>query len=259
MTQYVTTVESGWTASCTLNLPEKRNPISAAMRSALIHELDALRANPAVRAVVITGAGSAFCSGLDLEALAAQAALSPAEHLADSQSIADFMAYLAAYPKPTIAAVNGPAVAGGAGLAMLCDITIVSTKAYFSFSEVKIGFVPAIVGVYLQRIIGPKAAREILLTARKVPADEAVSLGLANKAVAPDDLLRCAAEIADVIAQNSPAAVTATKKLLYQGENGSIEESINSAVEINAQARNSADCKEGVKAFLEKRPPQWLS
>jgi len=259
MAQYVTTVESELTASCTLNLPEKRNPISAAMRSALIGELELLRVKPSVRAVIITGAGSAFCSGLDLEALAAQATLSPAEHLADSQSIADFMAYLAAYPKPTIAAVNGPAVAGGAGLAMLCDITVVSTKAYFSFSEVKIGFVPAIVGVYLQRIIGPKAAREILLSGRKVSADEAVSLGLANKAATPDDLLRTAAEFADLIARNSPAAVTATKKLLYRGENGSIEEGIKSAVEINAQARSSADCKEGVQSFLEKRPPQWFS
>lgn len=259
MAQYVTTVESGFTARITLNLPEKRNPISAAMRSALIEALDALKSKSSVRAVIITGAGNAFCSGLDLESLAAQSALSPSEHLADSQSIADFMAYIASYPKPTIAAVNGPAMAGGAGLALLCDVTLVSTQAYFSFSEVKIGFVPAIVGVYLQRAIGPKAAHDLLLTGRKVSADESVALKLANRAVPPEDLLRQAAEIADLIAQNSPSAVGATKHLLFHSGNSKIEESINLAVKINAEARSTADCKEGVRAFLEKRPPQWLS
>lgn len=257
MAQIVTTVESGKAACCTLNLPEKRNPISAEMRCALVEALEVLREKDSVRAVIITGEGNAFCSGLDLEALAGQSQRSAAEHHADSQSIADFMRYIASYPKPTIAAVNGPAVAGGFGLALVCDITLAASSAYFCFSEVKIGFVPAIVGMYLRRIAGPKIARDLLLTARKVPADEALRLGLINRVVALEDLLREAGEIADLIAKNSPEAVTATKSLLFRSENISIEESLRLAVEINARARTTEDCKEGVKAFLEKRLPHW--
>jgi len=257
MAQIVTTVESGSHAVCTLNLPEKRNPISKEMRDALVEALEALRQKSHVRAIIITGAGTAFCSGLDLAALASQAQRKAAEHLADSQSISDFLRYVATYPKPTIAAVNGPAVAGGCGLALVCDLTIASSEASFCFSEVKIGFVPAIVGIYLQRAVGSKTARDLLLTARKLPADEALLLGLISKVVPGTDLLRHAAEIADQIAKNSPVAIAMTKSLLIRSENISLEESLRLAVEINAQARTTEDCKEGVKAFLEKRLPQF--
>src|SRR3954464_3993062 len=117
MTNLVTIVESGSRALCTLNLPEKRNPISKEMREALVEALEALRLNPSVRVVLITGAGSAFCSGLDLASLAEQAQRSASEHQQDSQSISEFLRYIASYPKPTVAVVNGPAVAGGCGLA----------------------------------------------------------------------------------------------------------------------------------------------
>src|ERR1041385_6031776 len=118
MAEIVTTLESGSFAVCTLNLPEKRNPISKPMRDALVQALERLRQQPA-RSVIITGAGSSFCSGLDLASMAEQAQRSGAEHQGDSQSIADFLRYVATYPKPTIAAVNGPAVAGGCGLALV--------------------------------------------------------------------------------------------------------------------------------------------
>ena len=156
MSEIVTVERLNRYALCTLNLPQKRNPISPAMRVALVQTLEALKHDDEMRSVVITGAGGAFCSGLDLEELSLELS-KPAElHRTDSQSIADFFDYIVHYAKPTIAAVNGPAVAGGCGLALLCDITVMSDAAFLSFSEVKIGFVPALVGVYLERIIGQK-------------------------------------------------------------------------------------------------------
>ena len=189
MSELVTVQVSDHYALCTLNLPEKRNPISPEMRSALIAVLEKLRTNTNVRSVAITGAGASFCSGLDLESLAAQLDKTPQEHRADSQSIADFFSYIVHYPKPTIAAVNGfPAVAGGCGLALLCDMTIMSADAYFSFSEVKIGFVPALVGVYLERMVGPKVSRELLFTARRIPAAEALEKRLVTAVVPAAEL-----------------------------------------------------------------------
>ena len=245
------------TALLTLSLQDKRNPLSAAMRAALKDALEAVRTNDRIRAVMITGSGSAFCSGLDLQSLAEQANLSESEHLADSLSIHHFFEYIASYPKPTIAAVNGPAIAGGCGLALLCDLTIASEDAFFCFSEVKIGFIPALVGVYLQRMVGAKIAHDLLLTARKVPAPEALSVGLVTRVVPRAELLATARECAEQIAQNSPMALQISKSLLHKAMHMPIEKALELAVEVNAQARSSPQCKEGVRAFLEKRAPNW--
>ena len=245
------------TAVCTLSRPDKRNPLSLLMRDALRQALEELRTDAAVRSVIITGAGKAFCSGLDLQALADPSTLSSSEHLADSQSIHQFFETIAHYPKPTIAAVNGPAIAGGCGLALLCDVTLASDSAYFCFSEVKIGFVPALVGVYLQQMVGVKAAREMLLTARRIPAAEALRLRLVSEVVTDAALLSRALEVAHEINAHSPAALQATKVLLLQTQSLSFERGLEQAVEVNAQARSSPECIEGVRAFLEKRKPRW--
>lgn len=252
----VSVAEHGHYAIVTLTQPAKRNPISAAMRAAIRTALDDLRAKP-VRCLIITGEGSAFCSGLDLDGLAQQAKLSPAEQHADTRSIAEFFAYLAAYPKPTIAAVNGPAVAGGCGVAMLCDITLASETAFFCFSEVKIGFVPALVGVYLQLLVPPKIARELLLTARRVTAAEAKAIGLVNEVTPPEKLLPRAIEIAEQLSQNGPQALQSTKTLLEKASKLQLEAALALAAEVNAQARGSSECQEGVRAFLEKRAPSF--
>ena len=244
-------------AVCTLNQPDKRNPISAAMRDALGAALEQLKTVKEVRSVIITGAGKAFCSGLDLEALAQQTKLWESAHLADSNSIADFFNYVLKYPKPVIAAVNGPAIAGGCGLAMMCDVTIASADASFSFSEVKIGFVPAIVGVYLERIVGLKHAREMLLTARKIPAVEALQCGLINEVVPAEQLMVRATTLADAISKNAPAAMATTKDLISRTLNVPLDKALELAVEVNARARKSPECAEGINAFLQKRPPNW--
>ena len=244
---------------CTLNRPEKRNPISAEMRVALHSKLQELLADQDIRSVIITGAGSAFCSGLDLDGLSAQSRLSPDEHAADSKSIADFLEFVRTYPLPTIAAVNGPAVAGGCGLALLCDVTLAVPEAFFSFSEVKIGFVPALVGVYLERIIGAKSARELLLTGRRVSAEEAAKLGMINAIVPASELPERAQALAETLAQNGPEALTLTKALLTRTAGADLAEALKLAVEVNAKARISAECREGVAAFLGKRSPAWAN
>jgi methylglutaconyl-CoA hydratase len=257
MSELVTVQTLNHSAVCTLNVPHKRNPISPELRASLIAALDSLIHNDQVRSVIITGAGSAFCSGLDLEALSEQLQKTPEEHRADSQSIAEFFSYIVHYPKPTIAAVNGPAVAGGCGLALLCDFTLMSSAAFLSFSEVKIGFVPALVGIYLERMVGPKVSRDLLLTGRKVAAEEALALRLVTAVVEGVHLHEKATELALHLAKNSPVALRRTKALLTRAQALPLAESIALAVEINASARRTSECAEGVHAFLEKRVPKW--
>jgi methylglutaconyl-CoA hydratase len=257
MADIVALESRGHFALCTLNLPEKRNPISPAMRAALRTSMEQLLADEQIRSVIITGAGSAFCSGMDLQALSEQSSLSPEHHAADSQSIADFFEFIRTYPKPTIAAVNGPAVAGGCGLALLCDFALASEEAFFSFSEVKIGFVPALVGVYLERMIGAKAARDLLLTGRRVSAEEALRLGLITAVAPASMLLEQTAELAGVLAQNGPAALRATRELLTRASSLPLQNALKLAIEVNAAARITPECREGVAAFLAKRAPSW--
>ncbi len=147
---------SGEIATVTLNRPDKRNAISAAMIADLLAAFAEAEANPA-RIVILTGAGKAFCAGMDLDALKALAKQSPTEHLEDSRRTARLYRRIWSFPKPTIAAVNGAAVAGGCGLATLCDFTIAAPEAKFGYPEVRIGFIPAIVSVFLTRQIGREA------------------------------------------------------------------------------------------------------
>jgi len=241
---------------CTLNRPEKRNPISPAMRAELRTALLKVQ-DKGARSVILTGAGSAFCSGLDLEGLSEQSKLSPAQHAADSQSIADFFEFIRTYPLPTIAAVNGPAVAGGCGLALLCDITLAVPETFFCFSEVKIGFVPALVGVYLERMTGAKVARDLLLTGLRVGAEEARQLGLINAVVPAAELLDRATKLAEMLASNGPQALKLTKELLTKASGLNLSEALKLAVKVNARARLTPECREGVAAFLAKRNPAW--
>ena len=161
------------------------------------------------------------------------------------------------FPKVTIAAVNGAAVAGGCGLATLCDFTLASSEAKFGYTEVRIGFVPAIVSAFLLRQVGEKQARDLLLTGRIIGAEEAFRMGLVNEIVAPDKLLGRARDLAASLLSNSPASLLATKRLLKRYASESLDREIAAAVEENARIRRTADFREGVSSFLEKRNPRW--
>jgi len=244
-------------AVVTLNRPEKRNPLPYRKDDGLLPVLDALETDREVRAVVLTGAGKAFCSGLDLEAMQEIQKLSAAQNRAASKQVRDFFERIRSFSKPIVAAVNGPAFAGGAGLAVACDLAVMSAEASISYSEARIGFVPVIVGVYLERAAGERTARDLLLTARAVPAAEAKELRLVNEVVPPERVLPRAEELAAQFASLSPQSLALTKELLARASGLPLKTALSLAVQANAKARGTADCKEGVAAFLEKRKPNW--
>src|SRR6202047_5289213 len=179
---------SGEIAKITLNRPDKRNAINTQMIAELQSALDAIEKSHS-RVVIVTGAGKAFCAGMDLEMLAAIAKQSPSENQEDSRRMAKMFRRIWSFSKPLIAAVNGHALAGGCGIATLCDFTIAVPEAKFGYTEVKIGFLPAIVSVFLTRQIGEKRARDLLLTGRQVNGPEAKELGLINEIVPADKLM----------------------------------------------------------------------
>ena len=246
----------GGIATITLNRPDKRNAISFDLIDDLLRALDEVAKSDAL-VLIITGAGKAFCSGLDLDNLKSLLGRSPEQNLQDSQIMVRLFRSLYEFPKVTIAAVNGPAIAGGTGLALLCDFTIAVPEAKFGYTEVRIGFVPAIVSTFLLRQVGEKQARDLLLTGRIFGADEAMRLGLINEIVPPESLMKRARELAAVLMENSAASLRATKKLLTDHARAELDTQIEAAVRENAAIRSTADFREGISAFLEKRKPVW--
>jgi methylglutaconyl-CoA hydratase len=242
----------------TLNRPEKRNALNSLLIEELTAALEAAAGSPC-GVVILTGAGSAFCAGLDLEHLQTMSAKSPAEHRKDSESIAKLLRTLYDFPNPTIAAVNGPAIAGGMGLATVCDFTLAVPEAKFGYTEVRIGFIPAVVASFLLRQVGEKRTRELLLSGRIIKAPEALELGLVTRIVAEQDLLREADKLAQSLLRNSPESMRSVKHLLSRHAKERLDRELEEAIEWNARQRATADFQEGVRAFLEKRTPVWPS
>jgi methylglutaconyl-CoA hydratase len=243
-------------ASIALNRPEKRNAISYELSAELLAALAEVSSSEAL-VLILTGRGKAFCSGMDLENLKALLGRSPDENRTDSETMARLFRSLAEFPKPTIAAVNGAALAGGCGLATLCDFTLAVPEAKFGYTEVRIGFVPAIVSSFLLRQIGEKRARELLLTGKIISAEEAHRWGMVNEIVAPEQLLERARELAGQLLENSPLSLAATKRLLGEFVRSERDAEIRLAVEENAAIRAKQDFREGITSFLEKRKPRW--
>lgn len=261
-------------ATLTFNRPEKRNAISPEMIEELLEALDEIEHGPA-RAAILTGAGRAFCSGMDLDALQALAAQFP-EHptekgrtaaailaqpseasLEDSRRMRHMFHRIYTFPRPLIAAVNGPAIAGGCGIATLCDFTLAAPEARFGYTEVRIGFIPALVSVFLLHQIGEKAARDLLLTGRIIDPSEALRIGLITEMVPGDKLLGRARELAAQLIENSPTSLAYTKRLLSDIFRSRLERDLELAMKENARIRSTADFREGLAAFLEKRKAVW--
>lgn len=240
----------------TLNRPERRNAISPEMQMELIAAMED-SATSGCRVIVFVGAGDAFCAGLDLSALQAMREKTAAEHREDAERIARLFRTLYELPVPTIAAVHGPAIAGGTGLAMICDFTLAAPEARFGFTEVRIGFVPALVSAFLALQIGDKRSRDLLLTGRLFDAEQAFRLGLVQEVVGSEDLAPRVQALAESLERNSPQALAATKRLLAAQNKVWLDAAIEIGLEANARARNTADFYEGVAAFLEKRKPIW--
>jgi methylglutaconyl-CoA hydratase len=239
-----------------LNRPEKRNAITTQMIADLQSALDAIEKTN-TRVVIITGTGKAFCAGIDLELLQTIAQQTPAENQDDSRRIAKMFRKIWSYSRPMIAAVNGHALAGGCGIATLCDFTLSVPEAKFGYTEVKIGFLPAIVSVFLSRQIGEKRCRDLLLTGRLVEALEAKELGLVNEIVPSEKLLARAHELAGDLLAASPSSITRAKHLLVSAAAAGVDQDLERAVLESARVRCTPDFKEGLAAFLEKRKPIW--
>lgn len=242
----------------TLNRPDRRNALNPQMIAELTHALADSAVCPC-GVVVLTGAGTSFCSGMDLENLKSLSDQRPEDQRADAESTMWMMRRLYELSKPTIAAVNGAAIAGGAGLATLCDFTLAAPKAKFGYTEVRIGFIPAIVSVFLLEMIGEKKAKALLLSGRMLDAEEALSLGLVTEVVPEDELIPRALALSALLLKNSSESMAAVKKMLSAYAKDRLDRDLARAMRWNEKIRNSPDFREGIRAFLEKRDPVWPS
>jgi len=249
---------SGPVLTLTLNRPEVRNALSAELVDVLTVALDEAGGDDSVRVVVLTGTGRAFSAGADLSALQALQSASAEANLADSERLARLFETIYTLPKPVVAKVQGHAIAGGCGLAAVCDVSLVADGVKLGFTETRIGFVPAIVSVFVVRKLGEAAARDLLLRGHLIDADEAERIGLVTRAVPPDELDEATDALCHELAtETSASAVALTKRLLADVATMGLSEGLSYAARLNALARATDDCRAGVEAFLSKTDPPW--
>ncbi len=241
----------------TLNRPDVRNALSQELRERLLEALLETLNDKTIRAVILTGAGKIFCAGMDLAELETLQQKSYEENLEDATRLGQLFELIYTFPKPVIAAVNGHAVAGGAGLASVCDFVVMSEEANLGYSEVKLGFVAALVSVFLIRQVGERRSRDLLLSARLIEAKEGLEFGLVNEIQASNKVMTRALELAQQLLQNAPNALATTKRLLADLPSLSLQESLRHAAKVNAEIRGGEELREGIRAFLEKRQAQW--
>ncbi|MCC6573574.1 MAG: enoyl-CoA hydratase/isomerase family protein [Planctomycetes bacterium] len=244
-------------ATLYLNRPDKRNALNADLVRVLNEELRRMENSVSIRMVFLRGNGPAFCAGADLAEIQAMQNATYDQNLKSSEALRELFTRLATFPKPTAAIVHGAALAGGCGLATCCDFVIAGDQASFGYPEVRIGFIPALVMVLLTHQIGERATRDLCISGRTLDAHEAMRIGLVTKVVSPDKLDDTAMELAKGLAQNSSQAMASVKAAFWKIHEMGVEEALKKAAELNAKARESDDCKEGIAAFLEKRKPRW--
>ena len=243
--------QKGNTGIITLNRPEKRNALHPDLVKQLKDKLKEIEKDDDVKSVIITGAGKAFCAGADLSYLNDLSKFSSVENEKDSEELAGLFLMIYKYPKPIIAAVNGAAIAGGCGLASVCDIIVAHPEhAKFGYSEVKIGFLPAIVSTFLIRRVGEGLARELLISGKIISGERAYQIGFAN--YLNNNALDGAIEVTSNINNNSSLSMKMTKNMIETVSNLSVDDSVNYCVRLNAVSRASDDFKNGIKSFLKK-------
>lgn len=251
--------EAGRMARITLNTPDKRNALSAEMVKAISKALGQAAASSEAKVIIITGNGPAFCAGADLLALSKMQSEGYATNLADSLALRDLFLQMYSLPKVIIARINGHAIAGGCGLAALADFSFAISEAKLGYTEVKIGFIPALVSAFLVRKIGEGKARELLLSGELISAEKAVQYGLINRVL--DNSEQLDTEIIKLaetlIYSNSLQAMAQTKVLLASMSGAGLFENLNLAAEANASARTTPDCIKGVNAFLNRERLVW--
>jgi methylglutaconyl-CoA hydratase len=241
----------------TLNRPDKRNAFSRALIADLTAAVERARDDAAARCVLVTGTGSAFCAGMDLAELSASIDADQADIWTDALNLARLFDLIYTLPKPTIAVVNGPAVAGGAGLVSVCDLAVASPAAKIGYPEVRRGLVAAMVLPHLLRHVGERAARWLLLTGELLDAAEALRVGLVNAVVSAEELLSTADRWAKSLAEGGPQALATTKDLLRRFSRQAL--SVEDAARASAEPRLTDECRGGLRAFFAKQQPPWVT
>lgn len=242
----------------TLNRPEKRNALSAELVSELSEAFSKAESDETVKIIILKANGNTFCSGADLEQLKAMQLNTYEENLADSSRLKDLFKKIYTLKKIVIAQVEGYALAGGCGLATVCDFTFCTPESKFGYTEARIGFVPAIVMVFLIRKIGEKKASQLLLGADIISAADALQLGLVNYVVDKTDIEKSVWAFAQkLISQNSSQSLATTKAMIAEVQSKSLDEALEYAAKQNAEARATTDCKKGIQSFLDKKDISW--
>ena len=248
-------------ATLTLNRPEVHNAFDAALVLRLTELLIELKSRPGVRAVVLTGAGRAFSAGADVNWMRSMAACSEDENVEDALHLADLMSLLNSLPLPTIARVNGHAYGGGVGLVACCDIALASSEARFALSEVRLGLVPAVISPYVIAAVGERNARRLFLSGEAMDAKLARRVGLVHEIAKPNKLDDALEDQLSMLLKGGPNALRESKELIFTVEGGGISADValkHRTAQIIAQLRVSDEGQEGLAAFLEKRPPEWI-
>jgi methylglutaconyl-CoA hydratase len=241
-----------------LNRPEKRNALNVELILDLSEALSKAESDSSVRAIILKANGNTFCSGADLDQLKAMQTNTFEENLADSNRLKDLFKKIYTLKKPVIAQVEGYALAGGCGLATVCDFTFCTPESKFGYTEVRIGFVPAIVMVFLIRKIGEKKASQLLLTADVLSAQASLQVGLVNYVVPQPEIEKSVLDFTQkLITKNSSQSLAATKAMIAEVQSKTLDEALDFAANQNALARSTPDCKKGVQSFLDKKEVSW--
>lgn len=236
----------------TLNRPERRNSLTIELLNELVAAVKVASDQPQERVLILRGAGEAFCTGLDLKAAADQS-----KAHATAEMVAKTLVTLAETRLVTIAAVHGAAVAGGAGIMSACDYVVAAEKTKIGYPEVRRGLVAGLVMTFLRRQVRERNLRELVLGGELIDAERALEIGLINRVVARDEVMNEAQKFAQSVLQGAPNALANTKRLIEELWSTSVKEDVDLALKHHLQARESAEAREGIAAFNEKRPPNW--
>jgi methylglutaconyl-CoA hydratase len=249
---------SGRVARVTLARPDIRNAFNEVMIRELRQVFGQLRGEAGVRAVVLSGEGSAFCAGADLHWMRRVLEYSYEENLKDSLELAHLMREIYELPRPVVGRINGPAIGGGTGLVAVCDIAVASDQAVFSFSEVKIGLVPACISPYVLKRVGERFAREYFMTGERLTARKALECGLVNRVVPAAELDRTVEELLEKLCSSGPQALATCKRMVREVAEMDLDRAGPATAEMIAKLRMSDEGQEGMSAFLERRKPRWV-
>jgi len=239
-------------ARITLDRPERRNALNRALVEGLNDLLVRAEADERVRLIAIAGSGPDFCAGADLRELQEAVEAGPDASLAEAQALGDLFVLIRRLEKPVVALVHGRALAGGAGLATACDLVLARADARLGYPEVRLGFVPAMVMAILRRSVGEKRAFELIALGNSIDADTAYRYGLVNRVFESDAFDQDAGDLLETLASRSASALALSKRLLYEIDGASFEAAIRAGAQVNVIARQTDDCREGIRRFLDR-------